>query len=319
MNLFENLASLEVTQQDIAEYETNSGFELSLQAGSGKKSMVNAKSADLWKCPVREIVLIPDFNARVKNDNYRAEVRVIADSIIQNGYYNSRPLSIFVGLNSEGVSVNYLYDGHRRFEAIQLAISEGHSIETVPCVTAPQGTSMEDLTVALVTMNNGAALKPYEVASVCKRLVNFGMGIEEIALKISVTPTYVRGLLDLMASPRSIQAMVSNGTVSATLAIDTIKKHGVNAPKVLADGKEKANAQGKTRVTGKTLAIAKEKPEKTQKPNLLATATVWLARNADLIQDDKRIFELVGLLCEVSANEVEGRFQFQLKEASLYQ
>ncbi len=307
------------------QFELASNFELSLTKGSAKKAMENAKSADLWKCPLDEIVIIERFNVRGSGPDFDADVRRYADSMKVNGFYPSKALAIIVFKDENGVNRNGLYDGHRRYAAAKLARSEGADIQWAPCVTAPEGTSMEDLTVALVTMNEGKPLQPLEIAAVCKRLVNFGMEIPEISNKIGKTPTYIKGLLDLMGSSRAVQTMVSEGTVSATLAITTVQKHGAEAAKVLVAGKEKAKAQGKERVTAKTLKPAADKlpkadkvvkAEKPVKRDLLQVATDWLARNADIASTDKRVFELAGLLCEVSADEVEGRVQFKMKEVT---
>ncbi|CAN5464870.1 hypothetical protein BH10PSE16_BH10PSE16_04170 [soil metagenome] len=313
-----NLPLLYVDEGAIKEFEKKSSFQLELLSGSVKKAMDAAKSSDLWMCPIDDIVIMEGFNARSETAQYKDKVEQLAQSILENGFYKSKPLSIFVGTNAEGKSVNYLYDGHRRFKAAKLAISRGFEIASLPCVTSPAGTSMEDITISLVTMNDGEALGPFEVAVVCNRLIKGGMEIDEIARRLTLTPTYVKDLLSLMAAPRAIRNLVSEGTVAPTLAIATIKKHGASAPAVLQEGVEKAKAQGKTRVTGKTLATEKDKSEavktKPEKHDRLQVATDWLARNADLAHSDKRIFELAALLCEVSPNEVEGRFAFKLKD-----
>lgn len=317
----ETLPLLEPTAEDRKLFDVNSSFELSLSKGSIKKAMDTAKSADLWKCPLDDITVIDGFNVRGQGPKFDASVRAIANSMKANGFYASKPLSIFVFKDHDGNSVNGLYDGHRRYFAALLARSEGAEIEWAPCVTAPDGTSMEDLTVALVTMNEGEPLSPLEIAAVCKRLAKFGMDLDEIAIKIGKTKTYIKGLLDLMASSRTLQAMVSDGSVSATLAIATIQKHGAEASKVLAAGKEEAKGKGKTRVTAKTLkavGVSLKAPKAAKRParDLTVVATEWLARNPDMT-GDKRIFELAALLCEVSPNEIEGRFQFKLKEVAV--
>lgn len=300
-------------------FEESSSFELALTKGSAKKSMESAKSADLWKCPLEKIVVIERFNVRGEGPDYDAAVRKYADSMKASGFYPSKPLAIIVAKDAAGDSVNYLYDGHRRYAAALLAKSEGSNIQWVPCVTAPDGTSMEDITVSLVTMNEGEPLKPLEIAAVCKRLVNCGMDIEEISKKIGKTQTYIKGLLDLMGSSRVVQSMVVEGTVSATLAIETIQKHGADASKVLTAGKEKAKSQGKTRVTAKTLESAAPKIKATKpmaeaKQSLLQISTDWLALNP-AVANDRKVFELIAILCSVSPHEVEGRFQFKVKEA----
>lgn len=313
-----NMPLLYVDEEAKKQYEEKSGFQLDLLSGSVKKAMDAAKSSDLWMCPIDDIVIMEGFNARSETAQYKEKVEQLALSIQENGFYKAKPLSIFVGLNAEGKSVNYLYDGHRRYKAAKLAVSKGYELACLPCVTSPVGTSMEDLTIALVTMNDGEPLGPFEVAVVCNRLIKSGMEIDEIAKRLTLTPTYVKDLLSLMAAPRVIRNLVLDGTVAPTLAIATLKKHGAEASAVLQDGVEKAKAQGKTRVTGKTLAQNQAKPKtaKSSKPETLdrlQLATDWLARNADFAQADKRIFDLAGLLCEVSPHEVEGRFAFKLQ------
>lgn len=315
----EQTANLLPPDEDVKKhFHEKSGFQLELLSGSVKKAMDKAKSSDLWMCPIDEIVIMEGFNVRSINAEYNAKVEQLANSIAENGFYKAKPLAIFVGVNAEGKNVNYLYDGHRRLAAAKLAISRGYELASLPCVTSPVGTSMEDLTACLVTMNDGDPLNPYDIAIVCNRFVKAGLEIDEIGKRLSFSPTYVKDLLSIMAAPRVIRNMVSDGFVSPTLAIATIKKHGAEAPAVLQEGLEKAKAQGKTRVTGKSLAQDQAKPKtaKSSKPEMLdrlQLATDWLARNADFAQADKRIFDLAGLLCEVSPNEVEGRFAFKLQ------
>ncbi|UUZ66269.1 ParB/RepB/Spo0J family partition protein (plasmid) [Polaromonas sp. P1-6] len=227
---------------------TQAEFVLDLVPGAVKEAMQGTTSSDLWKCNIDDIVVIDEFNVRDKDADYDAKVREYADSMKAIGFLPSKPLALFVA-RIDGKSVNVLYDGHRRLAAAKLARSEGTEITTVPAVTAPKGTSMEDLTIALVTTNNGEPLKPHQIAIVCKRLVAYGMETGEIAKKLSFTKTYVESLLQLMSAPRVIRDMVTTGKVSATLAIDTIKKHGSEAAKVLNDASEIAQASGKERVT----------------------------------------------------------------------
>ncbi|ABM39599.1 ParB/RepB/Spo0J family partition protein [Polaromonas naphthalenivorans] len=309
--------SLLIIDDDAREvFEKKSNFQLDLLSGSVKKAMNGAKSSDLWMCPIDDIVIMEGFNVRSETAQYREKVEKLANSIIENGFYKSKPLAIFVGVDAEGKNVNYLYDGHRRYAAAKLAISRNFELPNLPCVTSPAGTSLEDLTIAMVTMNDGDPVDPFGVAIVCNRMIKGGTPIEEIARRLMLSPTYVKDLLTMMAAPRALRNLVSEGHVSATLAISTIKKHGTSAPAVLQEGVEKAKAQGKTRVTGKTLAPEKVKTIKPEKRDLLQVATDWLARNADLADKDKRVFELAALLCEVSPNEVEGRYAFKLKDGA---
>lgn len=227
-------------------------FDSNLTAGNVKAAMkdAGAVSADLWQVAPDRLRVLEGFNARVKNDAYTARVRWIADSIKANGYYKHKPLSGFVA-REDGVDVIYVTGGHRRHEAVHLAISEGVEVPHVPVVIKPKGTGMEDLTVDLIVGNEGEPLTTYEQAVVCKRLAGFGWDSKEIARRVGYsTAQYVDGLLALAAAPLPIRKMVIESVISATTAIEAIKKHGDKAVDVLLAAVVKA---GGGRVTAKAM------------------------------------------------------------------
>lgn len=210
-------------------------FTRELTPGNTKAAMkaVGAASSDLWKVAPDQLRTLDGFNARIKNDAYAARVRWIADSIKANGFYPDKPLTGFVALE-DGEEVIYVTGGHRRHEGVLLAIEEGANVPTVPVVIKPRGTSMEDLTVDLVVGNEGEPLTTYEQAVVCKRLAGFGWESKEIARRLGYsTAQYVDGLLSLASAPLAVRRMVMESVISATVAIDAIKKHGDKAADVL--------------------------------------------------------------------------------------
>ena len=129
-------------------------------------------------------------------------------------------------------------------------------------VTKPAGTSLEDLTVALVVSNNGRNLSPLETATVCKRLIGYGMDEGTIARRIGMTRAYVSSLLLLVAAPRAITSMVEQGQVSASLAVETLKTHGKEATKALSAGLAQAQSEGKAKLTKKNLPTNTTVPDK---------------------------------------------------------
>lgn len=233
-------------------------FDSNLTAGNVKAAMkeAGAVSADLWQVAPGQLRVLEGFNARVKNEAYTARVRWIADSIKANGYYKDKPLSGFVA-REDGVDVIYVTGGHRRHEAVHLAISEGVDVPHVPVVIKPKGTGMEDLTVDLIVGNEGEPLTTYEQAVVCKRLAAFGWDSKEIARRVGYsTAQYVDGLLALAGAPLPIRKMVMESVISATTAIEAIKKHGDKATDVLLAAVVKA---GGGRVTAKAMPGAEFK------------------------------------------------------------
>lgn len=232
----------------------STSFQTALMPGSIKGAMKNAeaKSRDLWQVPLDKIRILPEFNVRIRDDKYHAHLRTIADSIKTEGFYQHKPLEGFVA-NEGGEHVIYLTGGHTRYEATGIANSEGCEIHTLPIVISPPGTSTEDLIVALVKGNEGKPLTPFETAIVCKRLINFGWDTKMVAKRLSMTETYVDGLLLLIGAPAEIRDLVQSGQISATMAIQTLRAHGSKAIEHLQDGMKRAKAAGVSRVTAKHL------------------------------------------------------------------
>lgn len=264
-------------------------FNAELAAGNVKAAMkdVGAVSADLWQVEPTRLRVLEGFNARVKNEAYTARVRKIADSIKANGYYRDKPLSGFVAREGDE-NVIYVTGGHRRHEAVHLAISEGVEIPNVPVVVKPKGTSMEDLTVDLVVGNDGEPLSTYEQAVVCKRLAGFGWESKEIARRLGyASAQYVDGLLALAAAPLPIRRMVMEGITSATAAIEAIKKHGDKAHEVLLAALVKA---GGGRVTAKHMPdmAFKKACKKQAEPMYTMLTKVQEDPGYDSLSDDLR-------------------------------
>lgn len=292
-------------------------FELELIPGAVKAAMNGVKSADLWKVPRDKIKVMPGFNVRVKNDEYMEQVRFIADSMKANGYFADKPLAGFVAKEGSE-SVIYVIDGHTRLEAVDLANAEGAEILEIPVVTKPAGTSMEDLTVALVVSNEGRHLTPFEIALVCKRLIGFGMDEAEVARRIGKTKAYVGNLLLLVSAPRAVTTMVQQGQVSASLAVEAVKAHGKDAHKVLSEGLKTAQDKGKSKVTGKHLPKASKASAPAAKAEPV-TVNAVLERGIKWIQANDpggaTSAQFLAFLACVSVEEVQSRLGAQAEAA----
>lgn len=258
--------------------QISSSFNRDLISGNVKAAMksVDAKSRDLWMVSPSDLMIMDEFNVRPKNSEYDAAVREIADSIKANGFYPHKPFAVIV-LKEDGRDVLAVYDGHTRYDGLQLAISEGFAAERVPVVSAPAGTSLEDITVGLVTNNNGRQLDPMGLAVVCKRLGGYGLETSEIAKRLGFTPAYVGGLLTLMSAPKKIRDMVSDGKVAATLAIATLREQGEDAVSALEAGLVSANASGKVKLTKKNLSATKTL--KAVEESALDKGLEWISNN----------------------------------------
>jgi len=228
-------------------------FSMELTRGNLKAAMAAADATNphaLWQVPYDKIRIMPGFNARIRTPEYEAHIEWITNSIIENGFYQNEPIAGFVARENDEEIV-YLTAGHTRYEAAGRAIKSGAPLETLPMVIKPKGTSMEDLTVALITENSGRPLTPMESAIVVKRLVGYGLDEERIAKRLGYTPKYVGDLLVLVDAPKPVRDMIATGRISSTLALQTIAKHGPKAVEKLKEAVAKAEASGKKKATGK--------------------------------------------------------------------
>lgn len=224
-------------------------FEYALVPGSrkGAAKAAGATSRDLWQIPRDKIRIIPNFNPRITTTkSYKSKLREIAESMKQNGFYQSEPIEVYVA-KEDGVDVYLLTDGHRRLGGYDLAVAGGAELGgLIPAVPCAEGTSLEDLTVGFVRHNNTRQeLSPYELGVVCKRLVTYNWEFERIAEYLSVTQAYVESLLLLIGSDRRVRELVINEEINAGVAIEMLRKHGAKAYEVLASSLAKAKADGK--------------------------------------------------------------------------
>lgn len=233
---------------EIAKIEAD--FTTVLVPGSIKGAMksAGAGSRDLWQVAIDSIEVIDGFNPRLDTPDYEAHIRTIADSIKSEGFYQDQPLAGYVK-KVDGGNVICLISGHTRLRAVKIAVSEGAEITRVPMTVSQDGISMEDLAVALIRGNGGRALTYFESAVVCKRLISYGLPIEEIARRVGFTSQQVKHRLSLMAAPFKLREMVAKGNISASVAIEMITEHGEKALAKIEESMETAKEKGKTKVT----------------------------------------------------------------------
>lgn len=236
-----------------------------------KMSEVKASSNDLWKVNVDDLHVEPDFNVRSQNADLEAHIRSLADSMKSEGYYQDKPLAAFVKQEGETSKI-VVTDGHNRLAAVKLAIQEGAKIGKLPVVVAPKGTTMEDLTVALVRSNSGKKLDPYEQAIVCKRLSRFGWEPIEIAKRIGRRQGEVELMLELVGAPRHIRGLLESGQVKSSLAFSMLEKHGNRAFGMLEKMVERSKSEGSRRTMPRHAPGAKfDRHVRKVAPNLYTT------------------------------------------------
>jgi len=228
-------------------------FTLQLTPGNLKNGMkaAGAKSNELWTVPLEQLRAIEGFNVRVRNAKYFARVRKYADSMKEHGYLPHKPMAGYMGKDPEtGEDVVFYTAGHTRYDSILLANSELPEEKQIKAVTLvmqpPKTTTTKRLNALLITENDAAALDPYEASIVCKRLLDDGSSVEEIAKEVNFSTEWVDSLLQLAAAPRELQLMIVDDVIKPTFAIETIKEHGGEQALVILKQALARKTSGKT-------------------------------------------------------------------------
>jgi len=242
---------------------------IELTAGNVKEAMKGVKSSDLWQVPFEQLYIIPGYNVREHDEAYEAHIIGLMELIEGNGYDRDKPMSGYV-IEVDGVSRIAVTAGHSRHEAVRRLREKGVEVLTIPVITKPRGTSMEDMTVDLITSNSGRPLTPFEVGTVIKRLIGYGWDEKKIGAKIGVTSGYVNDLLLLQGASKTIRDMVRTGKVSAGVAISAVKKHGTKAVAVLQEAVTTAKKAGKDKATAKHVAPTWRAAVKASGPDLFS-------------------------------------------------
>ncbi|RWR30457.1 ParB/RepB/Spo0J family partition protein [Sinirhodobacter populi] len=221
--------------------------------------------SDLYKIDPADIVVVNGFNARNFDDPANMEhIEELAASISQVGV----KVPLRVRFNN---GVPELVDGECRLRAAMLARSRGVELLTVPVMTEDRYANDADLVLMQLTANSGKNFTPLEKAEVMKRLLAHGWTETKIAEKVGISRLRVTQLLELSAAPSEVTRMVSEGKISATLAIETMRDAKGDDQKAVATlqaGVEQAAKAGKSRATKKDMASPA--PEKESKPNFKA-------------------------------------------------
>jgi ParB family chromosome partitioning protein len=198
---------------------------------------------DLFRLDPRIIQVDGGWNVRTfDNPEVLAHVASLKDSIKKIGV--QVPITVRY---KEGRAI--LVDGECRLRATLAAIAEGADIATIPAVGEPQGRNEAERLALQTIRNSGLRFTPLENSAIVVRLQDYGWTQERIAETLGFSLGYIGHLLLLASSPESVKTMVADGSVSASLAIETVRAQGDGAAKTLGTALTEAKKAGKNKVT----------------------------------------------------------------------
>lgn len=171
------------------------------------------KVKDLKLVDPRNIVVEEGFNVRQD----MGDIVALANSIISIGL--QVPLKCKKIHGSEKWK---LIDGHRRMEAIQYAMNQGHDVKYVD-VMPFVGNEEDQLLTMIATGTGQKALNDIEQAECIRRLVGFHYSVHEIAPKIGKSVPHVYMLLNISKTPKVVKDAIADGKISAYAVTEIIK------------------------------------------------------------------------------------------------
>lgn len=222
--------------------------------GNLKKGMgdIGASSGDLWTLDPFEIIVDEQYNVREKNKAYWDKVESLRRSMLnpEIGFMRDSPLSVIVA-KRDGKDVVILKRGHRRLEAAKRAIRDGAGFSHVYAVATQRNLTDFERACDLHLGNNGEKLSTFELAKLCKTASMFAPDVKTIAKGMELEPAYVEDLLLLIEGPFAITNWVREEIITATFAIDMLKKHADKAVDVIQQTIDRARVTGSTKVSAR--------------------------------------------------------------------
>ncbi len=208
----------------------------------------------------------PTHIVRKKGWNPRidfGDIKELANSIRENGFRQNKPLLVRRDENSKF----QIIDGDRRFSAIELLLSEGHSFpEGIPIVIQNKEVDELQSLIHMFTANLGKPFLPLEEAAAYKRMRDAGLTIEQVCKKVGRAHVHVLTTLSLLDADESVKEAMQSGEISATLAktISSKAKGDKEKQKELVKT-AKSSKEGKKAAQKEASEIKRREPKKDAK------------------------------------------------------
>lgn len=200
------------------------------------------KKTDLWRINPGLLVEEPGFNLRdYEHPDVVEHIKGFAASYKAGDYVPP----LVVRTDAEGRIL--IVEGHCRRLGAMLAIQEGADLPFVDCVSF-KGGDVERVAVMLRSAE-GLKLQPLEIAIGYLRLTRMGHDNKAIAGRMRKTVSHVEQMMLLATANSDVHALVRQGKVSASTAIEAVRQHRDNAGEFLAGQLRSAEEKGKSSVT----------------------------------------------------------------------
>jgi ParB/RepB/Spo0J family partition protein len=192
------------------------------------------KRADMFYVDPRKVKVVQGWNDRT---DFTGEEELVA-SIKEIGV--KQPIKVKRTKEKE----LELVDGERRLRATLKAIEQGSDIKSIPALVVSPKASEIDIYLDSIVSNTGKPLTPIEEANSFKRLIAWGISVQEIANKSGRSISHIRNRLELANAIPAVKEAVQNGDITVNDAQGMVKdSDGKVEPQ--KEALEKKKAEGK--------------------------------------------------------------------------
>ena len=203
------------------------------------------------RAPLSSLKVLPGFNTRVKDDDYKERVVGIAESIVAHGFFDDKPFAV---VQIPGDDTIYVFDGEHRLDAANQATLDGAEFpDGLPIAWAKDGATVKDLTIHLAHGNNGERLNMVELAAVVRRMQGLKMSKDEIAAALGRTTRHVDNLFVLADANATVKKAVASGQIAGAEAVKLLRRDPATAAAKITEAVKAAEARGKAKATPKTM------------------------------------------------------------------
>ncbi|KWC82740.1 ParB N-terminal domain-containing protein [Burkholderia cepacia] len=212
-----------------------------------------ATSADLWMTPYESLRYDPRDNVRPVDPQW---VRDLTALMIQNGYDKGSPLHCYAR-KVDGKDYFYVYKGQHRYLAAGAAIKAGKDLGKIPIVVRDaRDVKRSEMVIDGYVSNVSKTSSPLDLATAIAELRDVhGMDSKAICARLNISEQSIRDAALLEKAPVELHALVRDGSIAGTLAIEEIRAHGGDkALERIVSGLSKAKEAGKSKVTKKHLS-----------------------------------------------------------------
>ena len=178
-----------------------------------------------------ELLKVPYSRMRLDPDNERTDlgpIEWLINNIRNEGV--KEPLWGYKGVDETRKECYFVVNGSRRFAALKVIYESGKGIDVIaPFKTFnPDKVNKEQRIIERLIRNEGLPYSRLEKSSSIGKLSAYGWSNQKIAEQLSMSITWVTDTLLLHSAPQRLKNIIAAKELSASLAIDMMKKGEVD-------------------------------------------------------------------------------------------